>query len=121
ETADFLRLAQPLQLLIDGDDVRRLGGVDQAADRRVDQAVLVAVEVAVGEEVADAVPGTVVQQEAAQHAGLGFDRVRRDPQLRDLVVAGKFIVESREDSGHGWCVRGKKGCYAAPSRASKRP
>ncbi len=56
------------------------------ADDAVDQTVLVAVEVVVGEHVADTVPRAVVEQQAAEHALLGLDRVRRDAQARDFVV-----------------------------------
>ena len=70
---------------------------------RVDQPVLVAVEVGVGEQVADAVPGAVVEQQAAEHALLGLDRMRRDAQLRDLVVARRTSDGSRrgEDADIG--------------------
>jgi len=89
---DLVRLAQPLQLFVHRDHVGRLGGVDQATHGRVDQPVLIAVEVAVSEQIPNPVPGVVVQQEPAQHAGFRFDRVRRNAQLRDLVVAGKVVV-----------------------------
>jgi hypothetical protein len=63
-----------------------LDGVDQRADGREDQPVLVAVEVAVGQQVGRPVPGQVVEQQAAQHALLGLDRVRRHAQAGHLVV-----------------------------------
>ena len=72
-----------------------------AADRRVDQLVLVAVEVAVGQQVADAVPGAVVEQQAAEHALLGLDGMRRDAQLRDLAVA-RGIVDLRTERLRTW-------------------
>jgi hypothetical protein len=84
----------PLQLLEHRDHVGRLGGVDERADGGVDQLVLVAVEVAVGQQVGGPVPGQVVQQQAAQHALLGLDRVRRHAQAGHLVVARR-AAESR--------------------------
>ena len=93
QAAAVLGLAEALQLLEDRDHVGRLGGIDQAADRRVDQPVLEAVEVAVDEQVAGAVPGAVVEQQAAEHALLGLDRMRRDAQLRDLVVGARVGAE----------------------------
>ena len=86
ETATVLGLAEALQLLEYGDHVGRLGRVDQRADRCVDQPMLVAVEVAVGQQVAGAVPRAVVEQQTAEHALLGFDRVRRNAQSSDFVV-----------------------------------
>ena len=68
-----LGLAQALQLLEDGDDVSRFRRVDQRADGGIDEAMLVAVKVAVAEQVAGAVPCAVVEQQAAEHALLGFN------------------------------------------------
>ena len=86
QPADLFRLAQALQGLEHGDDVGRLGGVDQLGNGLEHQLVLMTVEVAGDEQVGHAIPGVVVQQQAAQHAGLGFDGVRRHTQLRHLPV-----------------------------------
>ena len=95
QAADVFGLAEPLQLLEDGDDVGRLGRVDQRRDRGVDQPVLVAIEVALAEQVADPVPGAVVEQQAADDALLGLDRVRRHAQPGDVVVGPDIGRRSR--------------------------
>ena len=83
---------------------------------RVDQPVLVAVEVAVGQQVADAVPGAVVEQQAAEHALFGLDRVRRHAQLRDLVVA-RIVVGRRARTAD---MR-RSSCDIVSGRAPARP
>ena len=88
QAADLVGLALAFELLEYRDHVGRLVGVDQLGDRTVDQLVLEAVVVRVLQQIADAVPGTVVKQQAAEHAGLGLDRVRRHAQLGDLSVLG---------------------------------
>jgi len=109
QAADFLGLAQALQVFINGDDVGRLACVDQARDASVDQPVLVAVKVAVEQQIAHAIPGMVVEQQAAEHARLGLDRVRRHTQLRSLRVRrrqGIGFIKRRENSRHGFtCER----------------
>ena len=112
QAAAVLGLAEALQLLEDGDHVGRLAGVDQRADGGVDQPVLVAVEVAVGQQVAGAVPGAVVEQQAAEHALFGLDRVRRHAQPGDLVVARRRAPGSRES---------KMADMAFDHRAAMRP
>ena len=70
-----------------------------AADGGVDQLVLVAVEVAIDQQVAHAIPGHVVQQQAAEHAGLGLYRMRRHAQLGHLAVgwrsSGKVAIDGQ--------------------------
>ena len=75
-----------LQMLKHGDHIGRLGGVDECANRRINQLVLVAIKVAIDQQVPHAVPGTVVEEQPSQHTGFGFDRVRRHPQLGHLLV-----------------------------------
>ena len=86
QAAHLLRLAQVLQLLVDRDDVGRFGSIDQRTDHAVDEPVLIAVEVTVGQQVANPVPGAVVQQQSAEHAGFRLDGVRRYAQLRGVTV-----------------------------------
>ena len=88
QAARILGLAGHLQVLVDGDDVGRLAGADQRADGAEDDLVLEAVEVGLGDDVGGAIPGAVVQQQAAEHALLGLDGLRRHAQLGDFVVAG---------------------------------
>ena len=87
DAAALLRLAVALQLLVDGDHVGRLARADQLADRPIDRPVLVAVEVTGSKQIGGAVPGQVIEQQAAQHALLGLGRVRRHAQARNFVVA----------------------------------
>ena len=90
EAAALFGLAQALQLLEDGDHVGRLGRVDQYRHGREYQSVLEAIEVRLGQQVADPIPRAVVEQQAAEHALLGLDRVRRHAQSRDLVVGSRL-------------------------------
>ncbi|MCL5059584.1 MAG: hypothetical protein M1449_03125 [Candidatus Thermoplasmatota archaeon] len=60
--------------------------------------MILAVEIAFRHHVADAIPRAVVQQQAAQHRLLGFQRVRRQAHLRQLGVG---ICSQRVDGGHG--------------------
>ncbi|MDT4862755.1 hypothetical protein FQZ97_974270 [compost metagenome] len=106
--------------------VGRLAGVDQRGDHRVGQAVFVAVEIGVVEKVRHPIPGAVVEQQAAEHAGLGFNGVWGDAQLRDLAVGTTNAliqagIKGSESTGkNGGHRRGKsKGpWYALASRKS---
>jgi hypothetical protein len=80
-----------LQVLVDRDHVSRLGGVDQGTDGGVDQLVFVAVEVAVGEQVAHAVPGAVVQQQPPSTLDSASIECGGHAQLRDLAVGRKVV------------------------------
>jgi predicted aspartyl protease len=52
-----------------------------------DAAVVVAVEIRLGDLVGDAVPGAVVEQQAAEQRLLGLDRMRRQLERRQLRIA----------------------------------
>ncbi len=99
----FLGLAQALQLLVHGDHVGGLAGVDQLGNGRKNQLVLVAVKVVLDQQIAYAVPGVVVQQQATEHARLGLDGMRRHAQLRDFAVIGrgKVALGGHESIRHG--------------------
>ncbi|MPM63517.1 hypothetical protein SDC9_110397 [bioreactor metagenome] len=86
QPAHLLRLAQRLQLLMHRDHVRRLAGIHQRRNGSEDQLVLVAVEIALLEQIPHPIPGHVVQQQPAQHTRLGLHRMRRNPQLRHLAI-----------------------------------
>ena len=45
------------------------------------------------QQVADAVPGLVVEQQAAEDRLFGLDGMRRDAQLRDLAVGRRVVAE----------------------------
>jgi hypothetical protein len=57
--------------------------------------VLVAVEVVLAEQVADPVPGAVVEEQPAEDALLGLGRVRRNAQAGDVVVGADIGSCSR--------------------------
>ena len=59
--------------------------------------MLVAIEVVFAEQVADPVPGAVVEQQAAEHALLGLGRVRRNAQAGDFVVGADVGRRSRDE------------------------
>jgi hypothetical protein len=137
QPAAFLGLAQALQLLEHGDHVGRLGGIHQRRHRREDHAVLEAVEVRFGQQVADPVPCAVVEQEAAEHALLGLDRVRRHAQPGDLVVGARLRGKLGRgvDGGHreiivgaipkaggqAWGWRGEMRCSKAKGPRMRPP
>ena len=108
QAAHVLRLAQALKLLEDGDDVRWFALAHQHTDGGVDQAVFVAVEIAVGQQVTSTVPSQVVQQQATQHALFCFYRMRRHTQAGHLVVAGAERFTGVEDRGHGGWSTGER-------------
>ncbi len=106
QPAHLLGLAQALQLAEDRDHVRRLAGIHQLADGRIDELVLVPVEIPVHQQVTHPVPGHVVEQQAAQHAGLGLQRMRWHAQPGHLLVrrGGRReigFVQRREVGTHG--------------------
>ena len=100
QTTHLFRLAHALKVLKHGDDVRRLGSVDQGANSGKHQFVFVTVKIPVRQQVAYTVPGGVVQQQAAQHAGFGLDGMWRDAQLGDLTVLA-VIINGRKYGRHG--------------------
>ena len=100
KAADFVGLAKILQVLVDSDHVRRLARIDERADRRIDQLVLIAIEVVINQQIAHPVPGVVVEQQTSEHARLRFDGMWWDAQLRDLTVRG-IVFGVRKNSGHG--------------------
>ena len=95
QAAYIVGLALSLQVFIDRDHIRRFAGVDQRAHRAINQFVLVAVKILVHQQIAHPVPGAVVQQQAAQHAGLAFNGMRGYAQLGYLPVwAEAGVVKS---------------------------
>jgi hypothetical protein len=98
-----------LQVLEHRHHISRLADIDQSADRAVDQLVLVPIKVARGQEIAHTVPGAVVEQQPAEHARFGLDRMRRDAQLGDLLIGAIAVVvfgckgrhEIPEQQAHG--------------------
>ncbi len=79
--AGGLELSGALQVLGDGDRVRRLVALDELRDRAEDQPMIGAVEVLDVDDVRDLVPGALVQHQPAEQRLLGLDRVRRQAEL----------------------------------------
>ena len=88
EPADVVELLHRGERLGDRDDVGRLAVADETHDVRVDEPVRFAVEIGVGDDVADLVRRFVVEQEAAQHRLLRFERMRRKLQAVELGIVG---------------------------------
>ena len=53
------------------------------------------VKIALRQQVSDAVPGPVIQQQPAKHAGLCLRGVGRNAQLRDLAIQAVVIIDCR--------------------------
>ncbi|MCY1169046.1 hypothetical protein D9M73_90600 [compost metagenome] len=84
-----------LQVLKHGHHIGRFVRIDHGPDGCINQLVFGTVEVLVHQQVAHAVPGAVVQQQATQHAGLALDGMRRNAQLRELVVVVWHVLSDR--------------------------
>ena len=86
-TAGLVLVFAALDRVGDRDDVRRLVVLHHLDDVAPDAAVVVAIEVLAGEEVADLVERLVVDQQRAQQRLLRLDRMRRNPQCYKLRVS----------------------------------
>ena len=75
-----------LQRILDRQRIGRLAGPQQDGDVLPYQTVIMAVEVIIVDDVGNVFPGTVVEQQTAQHRLFGFDRMRRQPQLCNFAV-----------------------------------
>jgi hypothetical protein len=74
----------------------------------VDATVIVAIEVGLGDEIADLVEGVVVEQQAADQRLLGLDRMRRYLERQELRIASCLV--------RGLRLRGA--CHRAPQAPS---
>ena len=86
QTADLRQLTFLVQLLGQGHDVERRIALGQLEDRPEDQAMVVAIEVTIGNAIEHALPGIVVQHQTTQHRLLRLDGVRWHLQGRSLQV-----------------------------------
>ncbi|MND80497.1 hypothetical protein D3C80_722690 [compost metagenome] len=77
QTAGLGQLPFLVQLLGQGDHVERLVALGQLVDGAEDQAVIVAIEVAIGDQIQHPLPGIVVQHQATDHGLFGLDGMRR--------------------------------------------
>jgi hypothetical protein len=87
--------------------VGRATGLDQARDVAEDAAVVVTVEIRLGNLVGDAIPGAVVEHQAAEQRLFGLDRMRRQLQRRQLRIAGLRGIECA-GLGHGVVMRSSR-------------
>ena len=77
-----MALGRGVQELKHGDHIGRVLEVEHSLNRFKDHLVLVTVEVLARDQITNVVPSIVIKEQAAKHARLGFDRVRRDPQAQ---------------------------------------
>ena len=92
ESSRGLELTVALEPLRHGDGVARPPFVAKARDRIEHDPMVVAVEMRRGEDTGDSVPGSVVDEDAAENRLLGFDRVRRDPK-RQPTGLRRYVIE----------------------------
>ena len=93
QPAGTLALARCIQCFGDGDDVGRLGIFKQILDLPENAPVFVPVKVGIRNLIADAIPGLVIQQQAANNGLLRLDGMRRNTQLIDDGIG---------NTGLGW-------------------
>ena len=86
KAAGLLDLVGLLDGLEHGDHVGRTGGIDQLADMREDAAVIVAIEIRLADDIGDALPGIVVEQQAAEQRLLCLDGMRRQLERGHLGI-----------------------------------
>lgn len=112
QAADLGQLSFLLQLLGEGHHVDRLVGLGQLVDGAEDQAMVMAVEIAVGHRIRHTLPGVVVQHQATQHGLLGLDRVRRHLQGCgfQVVLLGAGDLVHRLDARKGTAEKQRARC-----------
>jgi hypothetical protein len=95
EAADIVELLYRGKRFGHRHDVRRLAFGRQLQDVRVDEAMRLAVEVGVAQDVADLVDRLVVEQKAAQHRLLRLQRMGGKLDAIELRVVGHGVVRDR--------------------------
>ncbi|MCY1547917.1 hypothetical protein D9M68_839990 [compost metagenome] len=94
--ADQIVFPNSLHLVVDREDIGMAAGVDQRADGAVDQPVLLAEKIAVGQQVANAVPQPVVQQQRAQQRRLTLcapqHHGRQEGFIDSVIHAGSLLM-----------------------------
>ena len=113
EAADLRRLTFLVQLLGKGHDVDRRVLIGQFGDRTEDQAVVMSIEIAVGDLIEHAFPGVVVQHQTTEYGLFGLDGMRRHLQGSGLqivllgsgnIVHGHLSISEKQgiqkDKGH---------------------
>ena len=86
----FFSLAGAAERLEDRNHVCRAGSVDQLDDVLKDDAMVVAVEIFLPDEVGNTIPRRVVQQQAPKHGLLCLDRVRGHAERIELWISMAF-------------------------------
>jgi len=115
EAADLRRLTFLVQLLGKGHDVDRHVLIGQFGDRTEDQAVVMPVEIAVGDLIEHAFPGVVVQHQTTEYSLFGLDGMRRHFQRGGLQI----VLLGSGDFVHGHLESGLK--TGVPERQRARP
>ena len=107
------RLTFLVQLFGKGHDVDRRVLIGQFGDRTEDQAVVMSIEIAVGDLIEHAFPGVVVQHQTTEYSLFGLDGMRRHLQGGGLqivllgsgdIVHGHLSISEKQgiqkDKGH---------------------
>ncbi|MCY1368491.1 hypothetical protein D9M69_554740 [compost metagenome] len=93
-----------VQLLGQGHDVDRHVLIGQLGDRTENQAVVMSIEIAVGDLIEHTLPGVVVQHQTTEYSLFGFDGMRRHFQRGGLQI----VLLRSGDIVHGHLVLGDK-------------
>src|SRR5205823_936271 len=88
EAADVIELLHGAERFRQGDDVDRLGVAGERENVAIDEAMRLAVEIFLVDEIADAIGGLVVEKQAAQDRLLRLDGVRWPLERIDLRIVG---------------------------------
>ena len=97
EPSRGLELTAAIEPLRHRNGVARLSLVAEAGDRFEHGSMVVAIEIRRSEDPGDSIPGVIVDEHAAEHRLLGFDRMRRNP---NRPVAGLRRTVGEEWIGH---------------------
>ncbi|MNR17922.1 hypothetical protein D3C85_1346140 [compost metagenome] len=103
QAAGLAALAFLVQLLVQGYHVERGVLIGQLVDRAENQAVVMPIEIAVGDLIEHTLPGAVVQHQATEHSLFGLDGMRRHLEGSGLQVVllgcGDFVHGHLESGG----------------------
>ena len=86
DPAGGLQILRAIEALRYRNDVGRPRVGDQLGDMAIDQPMVGAVEIRLGDQIRDPIPRRILQQQSAQHRLLRLDRVRRKLDQLDLIV-----------------------------------
>ena len=129
QAADLRQVPFLVQLLGQGDHVERRVALGQGEDGTEDEAMIVAIEIAIGYLIEHALPGIVVQHQAAKHRLLCLDGVRRYLErcgfqivlLGDTdVVHGTRNSKLQKNKGHVPLAWKRARCYSSGTSGARR-